>query len=108
MKRMEKKRRLDGGKAEKTKKRAFSWGTRGSAYDNGPGKFMRPVGLVIDSNDVIYVSDSGSSRIQCFTLKGTFIDMIGSAGVKDGQFCSPEGLAIGPSDDSIYVAMMTV
>ena len=34
------------------------------------GKFKNPLGVAIDSDDVIYVADSGNSRIQIFSREG--------------------------------------
>lgn len=43
-----------------------AWGERGGQ----PGNFNTPHGLVVDSNDVVYVADRGNSRIQTFDTEG--------------------------------------
>ncbi|MBI3492746.1 MAG: SMP-30/gluconolactonase/LRE family protein [Acidobacteria bacterium] len=43
-----------------------AWGERGGQ----PGNFNTPHGLVVDTNDVVYVADRGNSRIQTFDTEG--------------------------------------
>lgn len=59
-----------------------------------------PRGLDIDSNDFIYVSSSNS--IKKYNTSGVLQTSWGSYGSGDGQFNSPEGLAI-DNYDNIYV-----
>lgn len=40
-----------------------SWGSRGSAH----GKFLTPMGIVVDTSGNIYVNDFGNDRIEVFT-----------------------------------------
>ncbi len=46
-----------------------SWGERGT----GPGQFLVPHGVVVDSKDNIYVADRGNARIQVFDVNGKFL-----------------------------------
>jgi sugar lactone lactonase YvrE len=78
-------------------------------YDNNiPGKFNRPFGLTIDSDNNIYVADGGNHLIRKITPQGyvsTFAGTATVAGYLDGipgEFNTPVGLTI-DSDDNIYV-----
>ena len=86
---------------------------------NSNGQFNNPSGLEIDeTNDLLYVSDTGNHRIQVFKLidsttcpSGTtesvdgvcFVETFGSEGNTDGKFKSPMGLAL-DKRDRLYVA----
>lgn len=55
-----------------------------------PNPFNNPDGIAVDTQNNLYVMDSGNSRIQKFDSDGHFITMWGSKGNNDGQFnCSP-------------------
>ncbi|HKV72866.1 MAG TPA: hypothetical protein VJN62_16565, partial [Gemmatimonadales bacterium] len=58
------------------------WGTRGSAA----GQFVDPDGVAVSASGIVYVVDSGNSRIQTFTRDGTFIAQWGAHGTGNGQF----------------------
>ena len=47
----------------------FSWGEPGS----GPGQFILPHGIAVDSAGLVYVADRENSRIQIFTPQGVFL-----------------------------------
>jgi DNA-binding beta-propeller fold protein YncE len=57
----------------------------------------------VDSKGNIYVADASNSRIQKFTSKGKFITKWGSLGDGEGQFRTPNGIAV-DSKGNIYVA----
>ena len=46
-----------------------SWGERGT----GPGQFLVPHGVAIDSKDNVYVADRGNARVQVFNTDGKFL-----------------------------------
>ena len=50
----------------------------------------------------MYVADTGNHRIQKFSSAGTFITKWGSEGFGNGEFSSPEGIAI-DGDGNVYV-----
>ncbi|MEI6516760.1 MAG: NHL repeat-containing protein, partial [bacterium] len=71
------------------------------------GRVYRPKGVMVDSNDVIYVTDSGSdsnslSRVQKFSKTGQFLTVLGNNQPANGGLQSPAGLALG--NGTIYVA----
>jgi hypothetical protein len=85
------------------------WGKPGA----GPGEFKFISGDPTDPTDVagriavgrtgmVYVSDSGNSRVQVFTPQGRFIRQFGSYGSGKGQFFFPAGLAVDGSGN-VYV-----
>jgi len=77
----------------------MSWGTSGS----GDGQFSQPYGIAVDSDENVYVVDSGNSRIQKFTSTGAFLTKWGSNGTGDGQFIGPRDIGV-DGDGNIYVA----
>lgn len=68
-----------------------------------PGQFQRPMALIIDDRNRIWVADAGNHRIQVFDLEGRLLQVIGGSGDDAGQFRYPYDLALGP-DGQIVVA----
>ena len=66
----------------------------------GDGQFMGPVGVNIDKDGNVYVTEYFNHRVQKFTSDGKFIRKFGSVGQKDGQFILPMGVT---TDDMGYV-----
>ena len=52
------------------------WGSKGE----GPGQFLQPESMAIDSNGNIFVADYANQQIQKFDSEGNFITMWGSKG----------------------------
>ena len=77
------------------------WG----GYGEEDGQFISPLGLTLDSENNIYVTDISLSRIQKFTSDGEFISTWGEAGKGDGQFDIPWGIAI-DKEGNVYVSEM--
>lgn len=76
----------------------------------GAGQFVRPIGLALDNNANVFVTDfgatlaeAGSNNIELFTAAGTHLLTFGSPGTGPGQFQSPGGIAVGV-DGRRYVA----
>ncbi|MCB1017522.1 MAG: hypothetical protein KDB10_20720, partial [Acidimicrobiales bacterium] len=77
--------------------RAF--GSQGS----GPGQLQSPAGLSVDSEDRVYVADTGNDRMQQFDAAGTFLSAWGTTGSGKGKFRGPTGVAVNSADD-LYVS----
>ena len=69
---------------------------------SGPkGKqFGVPVGLAVDRNQNIYVSDAAAGRVVKFSRDGKFLAFIGG---EEGAFKRPAGIAYSAASDWIYV-----
>ncbi len=68
------------------------WGAKGS----GPGQFIEPHTIAMDSRGRLFVGDRENNRIQIFEQSGRFV-------AEWRQFGRPSGIAI-TADDTIYVA----
>ncbi len=55
-------------KFDKTGKFLTTWGTKGS----GPGQFVQPHSIAMDSQGRIFVGDRGNNRIETFAQEGTY------------------------------------
>jgi uncharacterized protein (TIGR03663 family) len=77
----------------------FTLGERGT----GPGRFIKPVGLAVDSDGNLYVADSGNHRVQKFDSEGGFMAEVGSLGEGEGEFNEPWGVTV-DSEGNLYVA----
>ena len=75
----------------------------GARDTSGDGEINGAMGLVFDSEENLYVSDSHNHRIQVFKKDGTFLRKWGSYGDGPGQFNLPWGLTI-DKEGFVYVA----
>lgn len=86
------------------------WGTNGGFpledplenWGVGDGDLFLPIGITIDANDYVYVTDSSNNRVQKFASDGTFIERWGYFSGEDGGFFSPQGIACGINGE-IYI-----
>ncbi len=89
---------------------------------SGAGQFRAPFGIVVDDQDIVYITDS-NNRVQLFETNGTFIEMwgwgvatgaplfeictdscqSGMTGFGQGQFDGPVGITTGLNND-FYIA----
>jgi len=76
----------------------LQWGSLGTAQ----GKFQFPGAVVVNAAGV-YVTDD-ANRVQQFNATGGFIRQWGTEGEGDGQFFGPQGLAVDPSNGTVYVS----
>jgi len=82
---------------------------QGGSFGSGDGQFRSPDGIAVDIPGNIYVTDMNNHRVQkfnsavAFQLKFGANGGDGSFGSGDGQFNSPEGIAV-DSSGNIYVA----
>ncbi|MEM6319282.1 MAG: 3-coathanger stack domain-containing protein [Bacteroidota bacterium] len=66
------------------------WGEEGTAI----GQFRNPTGIVVDTQDNVYVSDANNNNIQKFDKEGNFLLQWGGSGTAEGQFDTPYYMAI--------------
>ncbi|MHB1404841.1 MAG: beta-propeller domain-containing protein [Desulfitobacteriaceae bacterium] len=86
------------------------WGTNGGVpkedplenWGEGDGDLFLPIGIAVDKDNNVWVSDSSNNRIQKFTNDGIFLEKIGIFSGTDGNFFSPWGIAFGNSGE-MYV-----
>ena len=62
-----------------------------------------PCNVAVSKQGVVYVIDSGTSRVAVFDTSGHFIKAFGSPGKAKGEFANPYGIAVS-SKDEIYIA----
>jgi sugar lactone lactonase YvrE len=84
-------------------KKIRTLGTGGQAHKlTTIGNFAKPVGVAVDKDSNLYVSDTWNNRIQVFDADGNFIRTFGKAGDGVGYFSRPKGLAI-DADGHVWV-----
>ena len=68
------------------------------------GQFVHPRGVTFDSAGNILVADEGRSRIQKFTVNGTFLTAVGGKfGSGDLEFKNPIGIGFNHKNKKVYV-----
>jgi DNA-binding beta-propeller fold protein YncE len=72
----------------------IKWG--GPSDDSNPenGKFNKPVGVAVDADGMVYVTDMDNHRVQKFTSDGEFVLTWGIQGSGDGEFNQPHGITV--------------
>ncbi len=75
--------------------------TEFGGYGEGPGQFIWPMSIALDSQTNVYVSDEYLHRITIFDKDGNYVGHWGTQGSGDGELDRPAGLAI--RDDELYV-----
>ena len=70
----------------------------------GKESFDRPVDVVRDREENIYVVDQGNNRIQVLDRRGRFVREWGGRGFGPGFFDGPNAIAFDRSGSSLYVA----
>lgn len=78
-------------------------GTPGKKHTlTAPGTFSLPVGVAVDNDGNVYVTDTFNDRVEIFDPDGEFISTFGKNGDGPGDFQRPKGIAI-DSDGHIWV-----
>ena len=79
-----------------------SWGQRGefgaSAQTEPFDGFWGPRGIAVDSQENVYVADTGNKRIRVYMPVGQYFRDIGSGGSGIGQLDEPSSVTIGPNN----------
>ena len=58
------------------------------------GRGEGTVGVAVDTDDMVYISEWGNHRISVFTSEGRFVTSFGRKGNKTGEFMCPRGVAV--------------
>lgn len=86
---------------------AFSPGgtfLRSIGNGSGDGQVSYPQAVAVDwTNGHVYVADTGNNRVKEFLPDGTYWTQWGSPGTAEGEFNSPEGIAVDAAHN-VYVA----
>jgi len=90
---------VDDGAAEA---QTCTSGCQEGAAGGSTGQFDAPTRIAVDSQDRIYVTDTGNHRVQKFTNEGTYLDSWGSFGGGQGQLSTPFGVAV-DGNGNVYV-----
>jgi DNA-binding beta-propeller fold protein YncE len=69
---------------------------------DGPGEIIWPAGIVVDSQENVYVTDEWLNRVSIFDKDGNFLRLWGTAGSGAGEFYGPSGIAI-DQQDTLYI-----
>jgi sugar lactone lactonase YvrE len=92
---------------DKNGKYITSWGSKGEFGANAPVEpkdgFWGPRAIAVDSQENVYVADTGNKRVRVYTKDGQYLRDIGSAGNGIGQLDEPSGLTIS-QNGLLYVA----
>ena len=59
-----------------------------------PGQFAKPRGITVDKKGIIYVADTGNTRVQKFNPDGTFISAFSTSSNIDPEGGEPNGVAV--------------
>lgn len=65
-------------------------------------RFKNPKGVAFDSDNCLYIVDSGNQRIVKFDIDGNYLLQFSTKGSGNRQFSDPSGIAV--HDDRVYVA----
>ena len=79
------------------------WGVKGSE----PGQLKSPIGIAIDANDCLFVTDVQNARVQRFDAEGRFLSeaRLGPGLPKPAKMTLSAGIAV-DGDGAIYVSVM--
>jgi DNA-binding beta-propeller fold protein YncE len=73
-------------------------------YGEGPGEFILPNDVLVDSDEWIYVCEyGGNDRISKFDMEGRFVKSFGGVSAKQGALNRPTGMAMS-KEGVLYVA----
>ena len=79
-------------------------GTPGKKHTlTAPGTFSLPMGVAVDHDGNVYVTDTFNNRVEIFDADGGFISTFGKNGDGPQDFERPKGIAV-DGDGHIWVA----
>ena len=72
------------------------------SHGEGKGQFIWPMGIALDKDTNVYVTDEWLNRITKYDRDGGYITHWGTHGSADGEIDRPAGIAVG-QDDTLYI-----
>ena len=75
---------------------------RGKVYPFGKrseGRLLKPMGVAMDNNKLIYVADVSDNLVKVFDPLGLYLRTLG----EKGEFSRPVDVAVSPTGDRVYV-----
>ena len=72
------------------------------SYGEEPGQFIWPVGIALDKDTNVYVTDEWLHRITKYDKDGEYLSHWGIHGFEDGELNRPSGISIG-QDATMYI-----
>lgn len=73
------------------------------SHGRGPGQFVRPQGITVDSRDRIWVADACNHRVQVFDAEGKLLQMWGKHGKQPGELSYPYGIDL-DGKGNVYIS----
>ncbi len=72
------------------------------SHGEGKGQFIWPMGIALDKDTNVYVTDEWLNRVTKYDRDGEYITHWGIQGSADGELDRPAGIAVG-QDDTLYI-----
>ena len=72
------------------------------SYGEDPGQFIWPIGIALDINTNVYVTDEWLHRVTKYNQDGEYLTHWGTHGSGDGELDRPSGIAIS-EEDTLYI-----
>ena len=72
------------------------------SHGEGDGQFIWPVGIALDQDTNVYVTDEWLHRVTKFSKDGGYVSHWGTHGSGDGELDRPAGIVIG-QDGTVYI-----
>ena len=76
----------------------------GSGGGQQQADLVSPVGLAVDADGRVWVTDNNRNRVTTYNAEGQWVGQFGSLGAGPGQFNNPVGIAIAPVTGNVLVA----
>ena len=71
-------------------------------FGMGDGQFVWPMGIALDSDENIYVTDENTNKVTVLDKDGQFLAKWGEAGSAEGQMRGPSGITV-DGDNNLYI-----
>ena len=72
------------------------------SYGEEPGQFIWPMGITLDKDTNVYVTDEWLHRVTKYDQDGEYLSHWGTHGSGDGELNRPAGIVVG-QDDTLYI-----